>query len=1430
MLRHTRPLLAAAVVAVVAGPAAIAQDEAAETTRLERFLERSLSTPERTVRFRGISGVLTGTVRIEAVTIADADGAWMEIDDVTVTWNRLALFRRVVDIDDLSAAAVRWLRRPAPGASAETETETEPVSLPVSVDIDRLSLPRIDLAAPVVGVAAALSAEASAHIDSRTIATELSVTRTDGPGGTLSADLALDPAGNALTARLSLQEPQGGLVARWLRLPGEPAVALSLDGAGPLADWSGDLRLEADGAPVLAGRFGVAGADGGYRIEGDVTGALGGFVPAEYRSLLAGDSRLVFEALSRSGGGLDVSSARLTTDGVALQASGSFTADFFPRRAELSLALGGGGAAITVPFLPGTPEVAALRLDARIDEGAPAPWSARLSAERLAFGAGRVARLILQASGRAAEVSLPESRSSDFEIAGEAQGIDVADPRLAAAVGETLALSGRGRWRAGAAADVEALELTGGGAAARFTGSASGRRIDGRFGLSAADLSRFAALAGLPLAGSAEIEANGFIEPARRTASLVLDGSATSFGSGIAALDRLIGDNVTLAGTVGWDEGTLRLRDLALAGSGTELRLDGSAAAAALDLAATASVADLSRFNPRARGRAALSARLTGTAAAPRVEATATGEDVVLMGRALTAPELRFSGLAAGPQAGGAVSLSARLGGVPVAGAAVLATTPDGGRRLDGLRLSAGRTTVAGDLALGRDGLLAGRLALRSPDIAEAAPLVLAEAAGALDLTLDLAAAEGRQAARFAGTARNLVYEGIHVGAAELRGAAQDLFGVPAVDADVTARDVVAGGLRAVAVRGSARRDGGGTEFSLDADLVDGSLRLAGGLAPQSGAVAVRLDEFGFRRVGLEAALARPTRILVAEGAAEFRDFELRAGGGRIAVDGRAGGERMALEVRIADLPAALADSVSPGLGARGTISGTASVAGASARPDARFDLRWLGAELQATREAGLGPLSVALAGRAAGGTLSLSGRAAGGGLALTVAGDIATAEARALDLKVAGTLPLALANPRLAERGAVLRGTARLDLTVRGTAAAPAISGRVTARDAGFTDAATGVALRDVALDARIAGDRLRVDALSARSVAGGTLSARGSIGIAAAAGYPLDLAFALREARYEDGSLFAARFDADLTVTGSLAAGPIVGGVLRVARAEITVPEKLPRGAVALDVLHRHAPPEVARTLARARRQQGESSGSGAAGAVFDLIVEAPARIFVRGRGLDAELGGRLALQGPVSDLRTDGAFELRRGRLDIFTRRLVFERGTLTFAGDLDPVLDFSGTVAAGEVTVTVVVTGVASDPEVAFSSVPELPEDEVLAYLLFGRGVGQLSPVQLARLAAAAAQFAGIGSGPGILERLRAATGLDDLDVVADEQGGVSLRAGRYLSDNLYLGLEQGTGAESSRVTVDLDIGRDFKARGEVGADGRSKIGVYFEKEY
>ena len=125
-------------------------------------------------------------------------------------------------------------------------------------------------------------------------------------------------------------------------------------------------------------------------------------------------------------------------------------------------------------------------------------------------------------------------------------------------------------------------------------------------------------------------------------------------------------------------------------------------------------------------------------------------------------------------------------------------------------------------------------------------------------------------------------------------------------------------------------------------------------------------------------------------------------------------------------------------------------------------------------------------------------------------------------------------------------------------------------------------------------------------------------------------------------------------------------------------------------------------------------------------------------------------------------------------------------------------------------------------------PDLPQEEVLARLLFGRGLNNISALQAAQLAQAVAVLAGRG-GEGVISKLRKSFGLDDLDLATADDGTTALKAGKYISENIYTEVEiDQTG--TSTINLNLDLRPGVTVKGRVGADGETGVGVFIEKDY
>ena len=427
------------------------------------------------------------------------------------------------------------------------------------------------------------------------------------------------------------------------------------------------------------------------------------------------------------------------------------------------------------------------------------------------------------------------------------------------------------------------------------------------------------------------------------------------------------------------------------------------------------------------------------------------------------------------------------------------------------------------------------------------------------------------------------------------------------------------------------------------------------------------------------------------------------------------------------------------------------------------------------------------------------------------------------------GELDAGLANKALAVGGQRLTGRLALDATVRGTAVAPLASGVATMSGGSFEDPLQGVRLDGIQARILAQGEEVLIERASATTRNGGTLAASGRVRLAPDAGFPGAFRIQGNRALLVSNETMQAIADLSLEFSGALAERPRVKGRVDIVSLDVAVPDRIPVTSQPLaGTKHVDATKTATARVALDKKAKARGKRKPAFDADIDLTIAAPNRVFVRGRGIDAELGGDIRLSGTMAQPIAIGAFEMRRGRLSVLSQRLDFTRGRLTFSGELSPELDFVAETRVGDLTAQITVSGQASQPTFAFTSQPDLPQDEVLSRIMFQKASGGLSPTQALQLAATAAQFAGEG-GNDAFEMMRKSLGVNSLDVQM-RAGRPTVGASRYISDNVSVGVRTGATPEQSAVSIDIDITRGLRVQGEVGVDGRSTIGLGTEWEY
>ena len=146
------------------------------------------------------------------------------------------------------------------------------------------------------------------------------------------------------------------------------------------------------------------------------------------------------------------------------------------------------------------------------------------------------------------------------------------------------------------------------------------------------------------------------------------------------------------------------------------------------------------------------------------------------------------------------------------------------------------------------------------------------------------------------------------------------------------------------------------------------------------------------------------------------------------------------------------------------------------------------------------------------------------------------------------------------------------------------------------------------------------------------------------------------------------------------------------------------------------------------------------------LDLHADARNRLAVTGLGLDSEWRADLDIKGTVDNPAITGRADLVRGGYEFAGRRFDLDRGVIRFLGEAppDPVLDIVAQANIQGLNATIRVSGTGLKPEIDFTSIPALPEDELLSRLLFGTSITNLSAPEALQLAAAVASLRGGGT--------------------------------------------------------------------------------------
>lgn len=237
-----------------------------------------------------------------------------------------------------------------------------------------------------------------------------------------------------------------------------------------------------------------------------------------------------------------------------------------------------------------------------------------------------------------------------------------------------------------------------------------------------------------------------------------------------------------------------------------------------------------------------------------------------------------------------------------------------------------------------------------------------------------------------------------------------------------------------------------------------------------------------------------------------------------------------------------------------------------------------------------------------------------------------------------------------------------------------------------------------------------------------------------------------------------------------------------------------------------------------------------------ITNIEFDAKKKIFLRGSGIDAELAGNVNYINNKKFSGFNGELKVLRGYYDFLGKRFDISDGNVILNGD-KILLDIKAKYERNDVNAIVNLNGYTDKININLTSNPALPQDEIVSRILFGTTRQKISPMQAFQLANILNKLSGkktLGTNLDIVGKTRKIFGVDNLKFDSDEANNTTIGAGKYLSDKIYLEVEQNATTQGTKAKVEWQFKPNFTidSSSGTGQTGKSagSVGINWKYDY
>ncbi|MCZ4280299.1 translocation/assembly module TamB domain-containing protein [Kiloniella laminariae] len=1412
---------------------------------LTSFLEDSVTDAEGLrLEIGRLEGNLFSDFTLASLILHDKAGPWLELQDLEVSWSSWQLLQARVQIDSLLLKSLDLARAPdLPDSPSETNS-TDIFPLPVEISLGKVELASLYLGEPLLGQEARLSLSMNLRSQLEdAIHSELRIVQLDTGNASVDAKIDFIPATQNLAIDVQLAEPQGGLLARSLELPDYPAITLSLKGAGPLDNWRGEFLASAEN---LLQADALLKSGGKEIITFDLQG---GFTPSENfinsLPLLKNERTTLESQLSWNQKTSLISLKEIQLFNSLLKTSGEGTVNLDEEALDLALSLE------LLDIESVRPLISPLSFDrATVDLSADGSFSALSLTAALQLGTVNLAdtaaieEIFATISSRLSFENLEHIPLNGTVALSEITGLQ---DQVTSVIGQELLLDMNLDYALTTGViKFEELNAIGKHVTLQASGEADTQNLTAKATVSS-QLDSLEAVSNFGGQLQANLQLESTDLESGLTGQVALD--LNQFDLRMPELQYLAGENPSLTSGLSLGQDSLQLNNILLSlpvGS-----LEGSLTLP-MDFQTVAGnfktvINDLTKLNRAAgtemAGKATLTTQLAGDLSNPSTEGRLVIEQLGLNGTTIGTLDSTFDIATLGTTPTGALKARLTRPQTAVDLTSDISLPEYGSLELTKLLMRSGDNQFSGELSIPFEGQpLKGQIIGTLPQLSAFSSFLGSPLSGTASLKIALESEQGQQQASLDLDAEQLSLTEENVEIQNLKVKARSLGALTdsQVSLDINSKGLTFDTMALSQLDLNANGKPSDLDYTFDLKgATDPRLRLEGSGDLKLGQKATvfhlaRLNgEFADRKILLRS----PLILEQSSSSTTLQAFELALGEGSLTASALLVDQSATAQLSLRSLPLNMVEIIVPDLHPSGTLEGEANLHISQGNSTGKLDLRASGMSLGKDKNQDLPEFTGTFAAKLHNHRVDFSADInSDQATTLTASGylpavislspfSLTIPEQQPVSAKLATNSDINSLWQFMASDTQILTGTLQANAELSGTLANSRLNGQASLSDGEYENIEFGTILRQLEFNADIQDSTRLLLKARAQDPKGGTLSSEGTVDLQDMTDPVVALTIQLDNLAALDHDQITLQTDGNINITGQTT-GLNVTGDITTREVTINIDKALAPGVVELDVIEVNRPgasPDIQKDKPKA--------GSTVA---MDLLISLPRRVFIRGRGLDSEWEGQFKVKGTADAPRVEGYLSPVRGQFSFAGKNFKLQQGKISLVGSsvINPELSLSAIYEASNVTAIVKIEGTASDPKITITSPDDLPQDEVLSQVLFGKAAGKLTAVEALQLATAVASLSGkIDTGGGILDFARDSLGVDVLTAGTNETTGApEVSVGKYINDDIYIGVDQGAGAGSTRAKVQIELTPNVTVESETGQSAESKVGVYWKWDY